>query len=77
MVQLLELENGNIIMFNDENIKEEEVIETFEMGEYSSRFIVMTKKQYENIFNLKILLSRRYHYEILSWNILFKSIKDY
>lgn len=53
MVQILELENGNIIMFNDENIKEEDVIETFEMGDYSSRFIMMTKKQYENIFKSK------------------------
>jgi ASC-1-like (ASCH) protein len=53
MVQLLELENGNIIMFNDENIKEEDVIETFEMGEYSSYFIMMTKRQYENIFKSK------------------------
>lgn len=53
MLKSLELENGNILMFNDENIKEEEVIETFEMGEYSSRFILMTKKQYENIFKSK------------------------
>jgi ASC-1-like (ASCH) protein len=53
MVQLLELENGNIIMFNDENIKEEEVIETVEMGEYSSYFIMMTKRQYENVFKSK------------------------
>ena len=53
MVQLLELENGNIIMFNDENIKEEEVIETFEMGDYSSHFIVLTKRQYENVFKSK------------------------
>lgn len=53
MVQLLELENGNVILFNDENIKEEDVIEKFEMGEYSSYFIIMTKRQYENIFKSK------------------------
>lgn len=53
MVQLLELENGNVILFNDENIKEEDVIEKFEMGEYSSYFILLTKRQYENIFKFK------------------------
>lgn len=53
MVQLLELENGNVILFNDENIKEEDVIEKFEMGEYSSYFIMMTKRQYENVFKSK------------------------
>lgn len=53
MVQLLELENGNVILFNDENIREEDVIEKFEMGEYSSYFIMMTKRQYENIFKSK------------------------
>ena len=53
MVQLLELENGNVLLFNDENITEEEVIKTFEMGEYSSYFIMMTKRQYENIFKTK------------------------
>ena len=53
MVQLLELNNGNVILFNDENIKEEDVIETFEMGEYSSYFIMMTKRQYENVFKSK------------------------
>ena len=53
MVQLLELENGNVILFNNENIKEEDVIEKFEMGEYSSYFMMMTKRQYENIFKSK------------------------
>lgn len=53
MVQLLELENENVIMFNDENIKEEDVIEYLKMGEYSSHFIMMTKRQYENVFKSK------------------------
>ena len=53
MVQLLELDNGNIILFNDENITEEEVIKYIEMGEYSSRYIRMTSNQYENVFKSK------------------------
>ena len=65
MVQLLELENGNVILFNDENIKEEDVIETFEMGEYSSYFIVMTKRQYENIFK-----------SLVDYLICFKQLKS-
>ena len=53
MVQLLELTNGNIILFNDENTSEEEVIKCIEMGEYSSRYIMMTNKQFENVFKSK------------------------
>ena len=53
MVQVLELENGNVLLFNDENITEEEVIKTFEIGEYSSYFIELTKRQYNNIFKSK------------------------
>lgn len=53
MVQLLELTNGNIILFNDENITEKEVIRTFEMGECSSYFVILTKRQYENVFKSK------------------------
>lgn len=53
MVQLLELENENIILFNNDNITEEEVIKYIEIGEYSSYFIIITKKQYENIFKSK------------------------
>ena len=32
MVQLLELENENIVLFNDENISESEVIEYLKNG---------------------------------------------
>lgn len=53
MVQLLELENENIVLFNDENISESELIEYLKMGEYSSHYIIMTKRQYENIFKSK------------------------
>ena len=52
MVQLIELEN-DIVLFNDENINEEEVIKRVKMGEYSSYHIIMTKSQYENIFKSK------------------------
>ena len=53
MIQLLELENENVILFNDENITEEEVIKLVNMGEYSSHYIEMTTRQYENIFKPK------------------------
>ena len=53
MVQLLELENGNVLLFNDENITEEEVIKTFEIGDCSSYFIMLTKRQYNNVFKSK------------------------
>ena len=53
MVQLLELENENIVLFNDENITEEEVIKYLKAGEYSSQYIMMTNRQYNNIFKSK------------------------
>lgn len=53
MVQLLELENENIVLFNDENITEEEVIKYLKAGEYSSPYIMMTNRQYNNIFKSK------------------------
>ena len=53
MVQLLELDNGNIVLFNDENITEEEVIEYLTNGEFSSRYIRITSNQYENVFKPK------------------------
>ena len=53
MIQLLELENENVILFNDENITEEEVIKLVNIGEYSSHYIEITDNQYENIFKPK------------------------
>ena len=53
MVKIIEIENNQIAMFNDENITEEEVIKLIEYGEYSSRVLMMSKRQYENIFKSK------------------------
>ena len=66
MIQLLELENKNVILFNDENITEEEVIKLLNMGEYSSHYIVMTGKQYENIFKPKNSIIKEFKKECLN-----------
>ena len=56
MVKLIEFEHSfmdEVILFNDENISEEEVMEIIRSGEFSSKIIIISKSQYENVFKSK------------------------
>ena len=66
MVQLIQLNNDDVVLYNDENITEEEVIKLVNIGEYSSKYITMTNRQYENIFKPKNSIIKEFKKECLN-----------